>query len=73
VRVQPSFTSTTYGDPAYAQLRRTCAPEIRGGGSDRSEMGVFHHAYEPQMAANVEAGLAAYLRLGLGATLFFVT
>jgi hypothetical protein len=24
-RVQPSFTSTTYGAPGYAQLRRTCA------------------------------------------------
>jgi hypothetical protein len=72
-RVCPSFTSISYGDPGYAQLRRTCAPEILGGGSDQSEMGVFHDLYQPQMQANVLAGLGAYLRLGLGPTLFFVT
>jgi hypothetical protein len=72
-RVQPSFTSTTYGDPGYAQLRRTCAPEILTGGSDGSEMGAFHHLYQPQMLANVTSGLSAYLRLGLSPTVFFVT
>jgi hypothetical protein len=72
-RVVPSFTSITYGDPGYAQLRRTCAPEILTGGSDQSEMGVFHHLYQPQMQANVLSGLSAYLRLGLSPTVFFVT
>ncbi len=73
LRVVPSFTSTAYGDPGYVQLRRTCAPEILTGGSDNSEMGVFHHLYQPQRLANVQAGLGAYLRLGLLPTVFFVT
>jgi len=72
-RVQPSFTSTTYGDPGYAQLRRMCAPEILQGGTDQSEMGALHHLYQPLKQRDVQAGLAAYLRVGLGATVFFVT
>lgn len=52
-RVQPTFTSTRYGQPGYFQLARSCAPEIARGGSDESEMGAFHHLYQPQRHANL--------------------
>jgi hypothetical protein len=52
-RVQPTFTSTRYGQPGYFQLARCCAPEIARGGSDESEMGAFHHLYQPQRHTNL--------------------
>jgi hypothetical protein len=54
-RVQPTFTSTRYGQPGYFQLARCCAPEIARGGSDESEMGAFHHLYQPQRQANLRS------------------
>jgi len=36
-------------------------------------MGALHHLYQPLKQRDVQAGLAAYLRVGLGATVFFVT
>jgi hypothetical protein len=36
-------------------------------------MGVFHHLYQLLMLADVTAGVADYLRLGLTPTVFFVT
>src|SRR5207247_136244 len=33
-RLVPGFTSTTYGDPGYGQLVRTCPPEIGTGAED---------------------------------------
>lgn len=52
-RVQPTFTSTRYGQPGYFQLALRCAPELARGGSDESEMGAFHHLYQPQRHANL--------------------
>jgi hypothetical protein len=72
-RLQPRFTSTHYGDPGYAQLSQTCAPEIRTGGEDGSEMGVFYYLKQPQREANLRASLDEYLRFGLEAGIFYVT
>ena len=72
-RLTPTFSSERYGDPAYAQLARTCAEEIRTGAEDGSEMGAFSHLKQPQRAANLRASLDEYLRFGLEADIFFVT
>ncbi|HEY9420971.1 MAG TPA: hypothetical protein VIW92_06135, partial [Thermoanaerobaculia bacterium] len=70
-RVRPRFRSVRYGSPVYARLTDGCAEEIRRGADDQSEMGVFHHLYEPQRAANLRARLAEYTPAGADADLIF--
>ena len=72
-RLAPSFTSTHYGDPAYAQLSLACATEIRTGAEDGSEMGAFDFLKQPQRESNLRSSLDEYLRFGLEAGLIFVT
>jgi hypothetical protein len=72
-QMQPRFTSTTYGDPGYAQLTTATPLEIRTGAEDGSEMGVFHFLKQPQQEANLKASLKEYLRFGLEADLIDVT
>lgn len=59
-RVRPQFNSTQYGSPAYCQLANSCAEEIKRGADDESEMGVFHHLFQPQRAANLRTRLSEY-------------
>ena len=73
IRLTPTFTSTRYGHPAFAQLRRSTAKEIRTGAEDGAEMGVFNQLKEPQREANLRAALDEYLRFGLASGLFFIT
>jgi len=73
LRVRPVFTSLTYGEPAYCQLSARCPEEIRRGADDESEMGAFHHLYQPQREANLRAGLDEYLRFGLEAGIFYAS
>ncbi|HEX4610948.1 MAG TPA: hypothetical protein VH092_22350 [Urbifossiella sp.] len=56
--VSPRFTSTSFGDPAFAQLARDCAPQVSRGASDESEMGAFHDLYAPYRETLLAAGLA---------------
>lgn len=70
-RVRPRFRSVRYGSPLYARLSDHCAEEIRRGADDQSEMGVFHHLYEPQRAANLRARLAEYTPAGADADVIF--
>jgi hypothetical protein len=72
-RLVPSFTSTQYGHPAYAQLSQVCAVEIRTGAEDGSEMGAFSHLRQPQRASNLRTSLKEYLRFGLEAGIFYIT
>lgn len=60
LRVRPQFTSSRYGNPAYAQLGFHCAEEIKRGASDESEMGVYHNLYQPQRQAILAARLEEY-------------
>jgi len=71
-RMRPAFTSLDYGDPGYMQLARACAPELRTGAEDGSEMGAFSHLRQPQREANIRQCLGEYLRFGLEAGIFFV-
>lgn len=72
-RLTPLFTSTDYGNPAYAQLSLACATEIRTGADDGSEMGAFNFLKQPQREINLRSNLDEYLRFGLEAGLIFVT
>ncbi|BAZ11846.1 hypothetical protein NIES4071_36720 [Calothrix sp. NIES-4071] len=64
-RVRPQFKSTRYGTPTYCQLANSCAEEIKRGADDESEMGVFHHLYQPQREANLRARLDEYSPSGM--------
>jgi hypothetical protein len=70
-RLQPVFTDTRYGRPAYGQLAWNCPEEIMTGAEDGSEMGVFCSLKNKQRLANLQATLEEYLRYGLEAGLFF--
>jgi len=66
-RVRPQFNGIRYGAPTYCQLADDCAPEIKRGADDESEMGVFHDLYQPQREANLQARLDDYVPIGMDA------
>lgn len=70
---RPQHTSLRFGDPGYAQLRRSTDPAIRTGADDESEMGVTHELYQPQRESNLRLRLDEYLRFGLEAGFFYAT
>jgi len=72
-RLTPSYTSTQYGHPAYAQLGLYCPDEIRTGAEDGGEMGAFYFLKQPQREGNLLASLDEYLRFGLEAGIFYET
>jgi hypothetical protein len=69
----PTFTSTRYGRPGYAQLRVGCPAEIAAGAEDGSEMGAFSHLKQPQRESNLRLRLGEYLPFGLESGLIYVT
>lgn len=73
MELTPAFTSTTYGDPGYAQLADTCDERIRTGAEDGSEMGATSSLMQPQREANLKVCLDEHLRFGLEAGIFHVT
>ncbi len=70
-RVRPRFNSTVYATPRYCQLSEDCAPEIRRGADDESEMGAFHDLFQPQREANLRARLNEFTPAGMDAGLIF--
>ena len=60
-RVHPVFNSVRYGMPVYCQLAECCAEEIKRGADDESEMGVYHHLFQPQRMANLRVRLDDYI------------
>lgn len=73
LRLTPQFTSETYGDPGYAQLSRAAAEELRTGGENGAEMGVFNFLLAPQRETNLRESLPDFLRFGLESGIFYVT
>lgn len=69
----PSFTSTQYGDPGYAQLHLRVPRQIARGAEDGSEMGVFCHLKQPQRENNLRTRLDEYLPFGLVPGIIYVT
>ena len=72
-RIVPVFTALAASDPAYAQLHDLGPEEIAQGASDESEMGVYHHLYQPQRDSNLRIRLEEFLRFGLEAGLIYET
>jgi len=72
-RVQPLFTASRYGHPAYCQLALRGATELRTGSDDDSEMGAYHSLYAPQRETNVTVRLEEYLRFGLEAGILYAS
>jgi len=72
-RVRPIFTDSIYGRPAYIQLARACAAELRTGADDESELGAFHDEYQARRETNLRIRLDEYLRFGLEAGIFFAS
>jgi hypothetical protein len=70
---RPHFTSTHYGDPAYAQLSLYCPRQIREGTVDGSEMGAFHDLYQVLAEEKLREMLEEYLPVGLHASIHYVT
>lgn len=64
-RIEPVFSSERYGDPNYTHLSWRCPDEIRTGGENGTEMGVFNHLMEPQREANLREAVRRYLPFGL--------
>jgi hypothetical protein len=71
--VAPTFVSTEYGQPGFAQLSTSCPAEVASGGPDEAEMGAFSFLSQPQRLKNLRASLDDYLRVGLEAGILFVT
>lgn len=71
-RQLPAFTARRYGEPGYAQLSLDCPAEIRAGGTDGAEIGVFHNLHQPQREAALLAQTEEYLRFGLEVGLIYV-
>lgn len=73
LRVRPRFNSMRYGMPTYCQLALDCAEEIKEGADDESEMGVFHHLYQTQRAANLRTRLKEYTPAGMDAGIIYAS
>ena len=71
MRVTPAYTSIRFATPAYGQLTRSTAPEIRTGADNGAEMGVWNLLQQPQREANLALALDEYLRFGLEAAPIF--
>jgi hypothetical protein len=78
----PIFTSTSYGDPGYAQLLETADAAITGGASgasvssgaeNGSEMGVFCADLNPLREQSLLTKYAEYMPLGLTPVIIHVT
>jgi hypothetical protein len=72
-QIKPLFTSVQYGDPGYAQLALTCAPEIATGADDGGEMGAFHLLHQSQRTAYLRLSLEEYLPAGSEAGIFYMS
>ena len=59
------FVSRRFGDPGYAQLSATAPAELRRGGENRSEIGVFNRRLLPIRQADLEAKVTEFLPFGL--------
>jgi hypothetical protein len=68
-----AFTSVTFGNPAYAQLDPSASAQIRLGGDDGNEIGVYNSLRQADRLANLSPVLDEFLPWGLSARVSFVT
>jgi hypothetical protein len=72
-KLVPAFTSTRFGDPAYAQLSPLCPPAFQHAAEDGDEIGVGHMAGALVRKQLLEETIAELLPLGLECEVTFVT
>jgi len=72
-RAAPVFTARSYGDPAYAQLSPDASFELRRGGEDGNEIGVYNNLRQSDRLANLATVLDEFLPWGMNARVSFVT
>ncbi|HEU4678717.1 MAG TPA: hypothetical protein VFS35_04295, partial [Terrimicrobiaceae bacterium] len=70
---RPLFESIDPAHPAYARLHAQGPEEIRRGGENRTEMGVFASLEEPLREDFLRDNLDDFLRAGLFAGLRYET
>ncbi|MFN2497082.1 MAG: hypothetical protein ABR608_14435 [Pseudonocardiaceae bacterium] len=73
LRLRPRFVSLRYGTAAYGQLALSCPEEIARGAEDGSEMGAFHHLFQPQRTDLLRARLTEFTPASTDAGIVFVT
>lgn len=67
------FVSRRFGDAALAQLRRTAPDEIRRGGENRTEIGVYNRALAPIKHDDLRAKTAEHMPINAIAQFVFET
>jgi hypothetical protein len=72
-RIRPQFNSRRYGAADYCQLALSCPDEILRGAEDESEMGVYHHLFQPQRTTNLRTRLTDYVPAGVDVALIFAS
>lgn len=71
--LQPAFTDTRYGQPAYVQLAQRTPRQIAQGAEDGSEMGAYCHLKQAQRLSNLRLRLQEYLPFGREPAIVLVT
>jgi hypothetical protein len=69
----PVFTARLFGDPAYAQLSPDASFELRHGGEDGNEIGVYNSLRQGDRLASLAVVLDEFLPWGMNARVSFVT
>ncbi len=69
----PVFTARAFGNPAYAQLSPDASFELRRGGEDGNEIGVYNSLRQSDRLASLATVLDELLPWGMNARVSFVT
>lgn len=69
----PVFTARVFGNPAYAQLRPNASFELRHGGEDGNEIGVYNSLRQSDRLASLATVLDEFLPWGMNARVSFIT
>ncbi len=72
-RLVPSFTSTHFGDPGYAQLTASTPSQLRAGARNDAEMGAFHLLYQPLRMTSFINTLREFLPAGRDLGVFLIS
>lgn len=72
-RLVPRFDSVQFGQPAYARLAGTAAPELTGGAHDEGELGAYHGLWQPLRIADLRTQLQQFAPVGVDIDIRFAT
>jgi hypothetical protein len=63
-RVEPSFDSVVFSEPAYARLAPDAADELVRGAADEGELGVYHDMWQALAIADLRTRLREFAPAG---------